>query len=216
MGRQTVDLRGSAPMRVEDGEPQGELSPWQPPCVHRSLPLGEGLETWVHAYTGADADRWQRLARAMAGRGKPDALTLAVAQLCVVCRCGPEPDAEPTFTLNVHSAERAFAALCDLLPEALVKRVCEESDAKTLEGYYLPAGVAKAGREAVARFGEQLADPEFWGALNYLSQKLCGVPLVDNGQPLGHVLSVALYDREAQATLINGVAAMAGAGGFGG
>ena len=57
------------------------------------------------------------------------------------------------------------------------------------------------------------ADPEFWAALSTVSVKLYGVPLAENGEPLGGVVAYLREERAAGLAGAVGTLAHAMAGG---
>ena len=177
-----------------------DLFAWTPPCVERYLP-GVGA-VWVHGYTGADAARWKRAAGNLARGGQPTPDQLAVAQVLWVCRTQPNGH-EHTFKVDLQNARAAFEAMMEGLPGKWVEQACLDSDMLTLEGYYPPPDSERGQAVAAAqqRLGAQLADPEFWAALSTLSVKLYGVPLAENGEPLGEVLA-HLSSTDADAALV--------------
>jgi hypothetical protein len=146
--------------------------------------------TYIHGYTGADAAKWKRAARNLARGGNPSPEQLAVAQALWVCRTQPGGTV-PTFKVSLQTAPQAFDEMMDRLPGKWVEQACLDSDMLTLEGYYpLPNPARQAAIEAAQqRLGEQLADPELWNALSLLSLKLYGVPLAENGRPLGELMT---------------------------
>ncbi|MBI2298806.1 MAG: hypothetical protein HYU66_07635 [Armatimonadetes bacterium] len=196
---------------MEDAEPVpgqvdlagGDLFAWTPPWVERYLP-GVGA-TFVHGYTGADAAKWKRAARNLALGGEPTFEQYQVAQVLWVCRTEPNGDV-PTFRVDLQNARAVFEAMMERLPGKWVEQACLDSDMLTLDGYYPPPDPARqqAVEAARVRLGEQLADPEFWNALSVLSLKLYGVPLAENGRPLGEFVS-QLHLGPAGPTLVDAI-----------
>jgi len=215
-------MAGEAPavVRLGGSEP---LPEWQPAALERRLPGGGVM--WVHGATGKDAARWLGMARNWAGeRGltdrdgkpRPTPEMLALCQVITVCRQGPG-DADPTFIVGVHQLDEVMGLCQQHLPAEFVETVCRESDQLSLLDYYPPKGDRQARTdEAQTRLGEQLADQELWSALSLVSLKLYGVPLADNGRPLGDVLSHLQRDIVTRMELLQSLGTLAAAAGVGG
>ena len=195
-------------MHEQRGEESAAFAATPMPCLERGLPAGG--TTWVHGYTFAEAAKWKQAARTMAGGREPTRDHLAIAQVAWVCRVEPG-SAEFTFKLSLHDAPQGFQQLAAHLPAKWVEQACLESDMLSLEGYYPPPRDDKSGAtfEAIQRLGEQLADEELWQGLSLVSLKLYGVPLAENGRPLGEVLSHLERDVELRHRLAETFAPLA-------
>jgi hypothetical protein len=217
----TEPVHVSAPPAEGQANPLGALA-----CVERELPGGLG-STWVHAYSGVTANAFRRLAfeirdkdpdakaKPPGQRGEPAAAIVAVAQLVTVCRTEPGGQ-EGTFRLDAVRTYEGYLYLEEVLPRGWVQAICRESDALALE-HYLPretSGKRAARAEVASRLGEQLADPDFWTALDLSFRKLSGGrSLCENGQPLGEVLTLLEHDQAARGQMTELFASMMGAAG---
>lgn len=186
--------------------PGAALGSYQAPCEERSIP-GFG-RTWVHAYSGADAGKWRRAAQAIAGGREPSPAMLRAAQVVWVCRTAPGA-AEHSFKLPLQGAREAFDQLQELLPEVWLREVCYLSDALALRDFIPPNDDEDGDRAAFERLGEQLGEDSFWAALSTLSLQLYGVPLAENGAPLGEVLTHLRHSVSARRRLVEALGPLA-------
>lgn len=181
-----------------------------PRCVEVVVP--DWGSTWAHAYTLADWDRIRMIAAAMGGvpvGEDPGRTAMRLAQLAYVCRTGPGSPTR-TFTIPTGGEQEAYGALAGRLPWMWVEQVCAESDRVSVAGYR-PSGSDHEARESARRsLRDALADPAIWMALEVLSLRLYGLPLTDNGEPLGHVLAAFEAHQEAQDGLVSVLGALHG------
>ncbi len=207
------------PQHTFDAGDGGVLSAFIPDCVERQIPgLGS---TWVHGYCGRDVANWRYLARRMAkahgdarvkgSEAQPTEECLAVARVITVCRRGPG-SAAPSFQV-VHGGEhQAFDTFQTAMPGLWVEEICREADVLTLQSYQKLDDPAREKAQAAERkLSELLDDPQFWAALDYLSLRLYGVRIAENGVPLGEVLTVMARDVQARDGMLNAVASLTGA-----
>lgn len=193
-----------------DGRPD-PMPAFDAPCVERGFPGGT---TFVHGYSGRDAARWVEVARMLApAPSEPTERHRQIAQVLDVCRTAPGSEAR-TFQvpMNQQLARKAAEALEAGLPGPWIEMVCRESDAISLRDY-VPLSTAEPGRDR--KLGDLLADDEFWAVMDWLSTQLDGVPLRENGRPLGQVLSRANRDldwRNRLLGVVGDLAAMAAGG----
>lgn len=203
------------------GGEEGQLAPFAADCVERQVP-GLGA-TWVHGYRGRDVAMWRYLAGRMAkahgdarvkgtgGDPQPTPECLQVCQALTVCRRGPQSEAA-TFVVAHGAEHQAYDAVMTSLPGTWIEEICRDSDLLTMRSYHrLEDPRQKQQAQASLALPELLADDDFWTSLNYLSLRLYGVPIAENGQPLGEVLTVMAHDAAARDGLLAAVGALASA-----
>jgi hypothetical protein len=98
-----------------------------------------------------------------------------------------------------------------------VEDLCRTADYLTLRDSYPPGPEVVRVVQAQQRLGQQLRDPEFVTALDLVSRRVCGVPLVDNPMGVGELLRLHDLDTEQRMQvadlLLRAFTAMAGGAG---
>lgn len=201
-----TQIPGSEPIVLTDPE---ALPVWHPPAVLRSVPRGEErLEFWVHGYTLAEMSRWRRVAMNARSGGEPTDEELQLAQVCAVCRCGPEPESRRLFSVIAGEEARAFEALRAALPGRVARIICEESDALSVGDYWCREQPAR--REARERLGQALAEPELWRELIAVVARYYGRPIDEATMPVAEVIELLRHSREQQTAMVELFAPIAG------
>lgn len=190
---------------LDRDEDEGGLPVWRSPYVERRTPWGDPV--FIHGYTFAEFAVWRQRVQEMSKRpdAEPSPSRLQLWQVTAVCRTAPDG---PVMFIVPHTNEQvALRNLEQALPKPWIEFVCQESDALGLRGYVPPEEGAPAQARAEATLLEQLSNPQFWARLSWLSERLCGVPLVENRRPIGELLTVFERDEEARRELVSGLLA---------